>query len=91
MAFRPSLLLTKLGDRSGTVSNKRATIKVPSTVTDITGEEDKYTLDGCGFQLCHHEAKSPCQKDGYRDEEKLKEEYFPEMEQLLKDMYASQH
>jgi len=83
-----SLILTC--GHSGTVTNKRATIQAQAVVTDITGHEDEYTLDSCGFQLCRHEARSRCHEDGYRDGDKVKAEYFPEMEQLLKDVCVFQ-
>jgi hypothetical protein len=51
------------------------------TVHDITGDEDKYTLDSHGFQFVKHESK---EKD-FLDDKKIKAEYYPEVEQLLKD------
>ena len=51
------------------------------TVHDIAGDEDKYTLDSHGFQIYNHESK---EKD-FLDDEKIKAEYYPETEQLLKD------
>ncbi|RMZ80624.1 hypothetical protein DV738_g2585, partial [Chaetothyriales sp. CBS 135597] len=50
-------------------------------VHDIRGETDKYTLDGNGFQIYSHESK---EKD-FLDDDKIKAEYYPETEQLLKD------
>jgi hypothetical protein len=50
-------------------------------VNDITGEEDKYTFDTHGFQIYKHESE---EKD-FQDEEKIKNDYYPEIEQLLKD------
>ena len=64
------------------VTNERATVSKPVTVTDITGEEDKYTLDSCGFQLFPHESK----EKEFLDEAKFKDAYFRETEQLLKDV-----
>lgn len=55
------------------------------TVTDITGRELDYTLDGNGFQIYYHESK---EKD-FLDDEKIKHEYYPETEQLLKDAYVN--
>ncbi|KAK5655623.1 hypothetical protein OQA88_5554 [Cercophora sp. LCS_1] len=51
------------------------------TVTDITGDEDKYTLDSHGFQIYKH---TSTEKD-FVDDAKIKAEYYPETEQLLKD------
>jgi hypothetical protein len=56
------------------------------TVTDITGQEGMFTLDSVGFQLCHHEVKSDCREEGYRDKDKVEAEYYAEMEQLLKNV-----
>ncbi|EOO00962.1 putative 7alpha-cephem-methoxylase p8 chain related protein [Phaeoacremonium minimum UCRPA7] len=50
-------------------------------VTDITGDEDKYGLDSHGFKIYKHESS---EKD-FLDDEKIKAEYYPETEQLLKD------
>jgi hypothetical protein len=50
-------------------------------VHDISGEEDKYTLDSHGFQYVKHESK---EKD-FLDDEQIKAQYYPEIEQLLKD------
>jgi hypothetical protein len=68
------------------VTNERATIATRVTVKDISGEEEKYTLNNCGFQLVHHETKSSCTEDGYRDVQRIQSEYFPECEQLLKNV-----
>ncbi|KAK3671634.1 hypothetical protein LTR78_008557 [Recurvomyces mirabilis] len=51
------------------------------TVHDISGEEDKYTLDSHGFQIYNHAS----QEKEFRDDNKIKAEYYPETEQLLKD------
>ncbi|KAF2802124.1 uncharacterized protein BDZ99DRAFT_402248 [Mytilinidion resinicola] len=51
------------------------------TITDVRGSEDKYTLDGNGFQIYPHVS---AEKD-FVDDDKLKAEYYPETEQLLKD------
>ncbi|KAL4809855.1 hypothetical protein BDV18DRAFT_129762 [Aspergillus unguis] len=54
---------------------------LPVTVRDVSGHELEYTLDGNGFQFYYHESK---EKD-FLDDEKIKREYYPETEQLLKD------
>ncbi|KAK3938017.1 amino acid permease-domain-containing protein [Diplogelasinospora grovesii] len=51
-------------------------------VTDISGNEDNYTLDSHGFQVYRHASR---EKD-FVDDEKIKAEYYPETEQLLKDV-----
>lgn len=52
-----------------------------ATVHDISGDESKYTLDSHGFQYVKHES---VEKD-FENDEKIKEQYYPEIEQLLKD------
>jgi hypothetical protein len=56
---------------------------IPATIHDISGHELDYTLDGNGFQLYYHES----QEKDFLDDEKIKREYYPETEQLLKDAY----
>ena len=51
------------------------------TVHDISGEEDRYALDSHGFQIYRHES----QEKEFNDDDKIKAEYWPETEQLLKD------
>ncbi|KIX97415.1 uncharacterized protein Z520_06867 [Fonsecaea multimorphosa CBS 102226] len=50
-------------------------------IHDVSGDEDKYTIDSHGFQYIRHESK---EKD-FVDNDKIKAEYYPEVEQLLKD------
>lgn len=51
------------------------------TVRDVRGSEDNFTLDKNGFQFYKHVST---EKD-FLDDEKIKAEYYPETEQLLKD------
>lgn len=51
------------------------------TVNDIRGEVDKYTLEKNGFQIYPHVS---AEKD-FLDDDKIRAEYYPETEQLLKD------
>ena len=60
---------------------ERPSVEVPVTVHDVSGRELDYTLDSNGFQFYYHESK---EKD-FVDDEKIKREYYPEVEQLLKD------
>lgn len=50
-------------------------------VHDIRGEEDKYSLDSTGFQVLQHASS---EKD-FQDDAQIKETYYPEIEQILKD------
>ena len=51
-------------------------------VHDIRGEEDKYTLDSTGFEICKHVS----QETAFEDDEEIKKIYYPEVEELLKAM-----
>jgi len=53
---------------------------VTVTVHDIRGTEDKYTLDTTGFQIANHVS----QEKDFVDEEKIKNNYYKETEELLK-------
>lgn len=50
-------------------------------VTDITGREEEFRLDNHGFQVYKHTSK----EKEFVDDGKIKGEYYPEVEQLLKD------
>lgn len=52
------------------------------TVHDVAGREKEYTLDGNGFQFHQH---TSVEKD-FLDDEQIKAQYYPETEQLLKDV-----
>lgn len=49
-------------------------------VHDIRGEEDKYSLDGTGFQVYRHVSR----ETAFEDEGEIKERYYPEVEEILK-------
>jgi hypothetical protein len=51
------------------------------TVTDITGNENAFTLDSHGFQIVRHKSA----ETDFLDDAKIKAEYYPETEQLLRD------
>ena len=52
-----------------------------ATIHDVRGREEDYTLDGNGFQYAKH---ASIEKD-FVDDDKVKRDYYPEVEQLLKD------
>ncbi|KAI1098326.1 amino acid permease-domain-containing protein [Jackrogersella minutella] len=54
----------------------------PVHITDVRGHESEYTLDGNGFQYVSHVA----QEKDFEDDEHIKAVYYPETEQLLKDV-----
>lgn len=53
-----------------------------ATIRDVRGQESAYTLDGNGFQFHKH---STTERD-FKDDEQIKRAYYPEVEQLLKDV-----
>ncbi|KAF9249580.1 hypothetical protein DTO006G1_6649 [Penicillium roqueforti] len=59
----------------------RPVVPLVTTIHDISGHELDYKLDSHGFQLYYHES----QEKDFLDDEKIKREYYPETEQLLKD------
>ena len=61
---------------------ERPTQPLDVTVQDIRGDEDKYTLDNQGFQIHKH---TSVEKD-FLDDDQIKAQYYPEVEQLLKDV-----
>ncbi|KAI1855822.1 hypothetical protein JX265_012085 [Neoarthrinium moseri] len=62
------------------VTNERPTIAFQVTVEDVTGQEGHFTLDSHGFQFCRHESNEKL----FNDEQRIKCEYFPEAEKLLR-------
>jgi hypothetical protein len=62
----------------------KPSVSLPVTIHDVSGHELDYSLDGNGFQFYYHEST---EKD-FLDDEKIKKEYYPETEQLLKDAYV---
>ncbi|KAK3309257.1 uncharacterized protein B0T15DRAFT_430722 [Chaetomium strumarium] len=60
----------------------RPSVSVDVDVTDISGQEDKYTLDVQGFQVVRHESSVK----EFHDDDLTKRVYYPEVEQLLKDV-----
>ncbi|KAJ5310407.1 ATP-dependent RNA helicase mrh4 [Penicillium atrosanguineum] len=59
----------------------KPSISLPVIIQDVSGHELDYSLDGNGFQFYYHKS---AEKD-FLDDEKIKQEYYPETEQLLKD------
>lgn len=53
----------------------------PTTVKDVRGRENEYSLDSNGFQFYRH----PSVEKGFVDDEQIKDQYYKEVEQLLKD------
>ncbi|KAH9895347.1 hypothetical protein F4778DRAFT_794211 [Xylariomycetidae sp. FL2044] len=51
-------------------------------ITDVSGREAEFTLDGNGFQF----HRRPAQEKDFLDDDHIKAVYYPETEQLLKDV-----
>lgn len=52
------------------------------TVTDVSGQEGSFTLDKHGFQYLSHASA----ETGFDDEQAILANYYPECEQLLKEV-----
>ncbi|KAL2213157.1 hypothetical protein CC79DRAFT_1345707 [Sarocladium strictum] len=67
----------------GRISNKRPHKSHSFVVHDIAGDEDKYTLDGQGFQFCRHVS---LQEETFTDEEQIRTTYYQECAELIKSV-----
>ncbi|KAI1434639.1 hypothetical protein GGR50DRAFT_694855 [Xylaria sp. CBS 124048] len=67
-----------------TVQNERPYIPKPMIIHDVTGDEDKYTLDKHGFQYCRSDTQ--LHDTDFHDKELVEARYYPEAKQLLKDI-----
>ncbi|KAJ4305756.1 hypothetical protein N0V90_001287 [Kalmusia sp. IMI 367209] len=66
----------------GRISNKRPHRPHNFIVTDVTGDEEEYSLDSHGFQFCRHKS---VEKD-FIDEQAIQTIYYEECRQLLKNI-----
>ncbi|KAK0731043.1 hypothetical protein B0H67DRAFT_597001 [Lasiosphaeris hirsuta] len=66
----------------GRITNERPHRAHRFIVTDISGDEDQYTLDSHGFQYYRHESR----ENLFTDEQAIRTAYYDECEQLLKDV-----
>ena len=64
----------------GRITNLRPHQSHKFVISDVTGEEEKYTLDGHGFQFYRMESN----EKEFVDDHRVEAEYYPECEQLLK-------
>lgn len=71
-------------------------VESPVSITDVTGEEDKYKLDINGFQFVKHASRFSDSlaslKSRYSVKDELDEtvrEHYAEMENLLREVLAS--
>jgi hypothetical protein len=66
----------------GRITNERPHNAHDVTVTDVTGDEEKYTLDTHGFQYVRHQSR----EQDFTDEERIQTAYYDECVKLLKDV-----
>lgn len=66
----------------GKVTNKRPHRPHDFVVIDITGEEERYSLDTHGFQYCKHESK----EKRFTDDQAIQTAYYEECRTLLTDL-----
>jgi len=66
----------------GRISNERPHLAHDVVVTDVSGDEDLYSLDSHGFQYVRHESR----ETDFTEEQAIRETYYKECEQLLKDV-----
>lgn len=66
----------------GRITNERPHLPHSVVVSDVSGDEDHYTLDSHGFQYC----RSPSDEREFTDDKKIESEYYSECKQLLKDV-----
>ncbi|KAK8104939.1 hypothetical protein PG999_008298 [Apiospora kogelbergensis] len=64
----------------GRITNERPHLPHQFTVSDVTGHEGDYTLDGQGFQYLRHSS----QEKEFVDEQRIRDVYYPECAALLK-------
>ncbi|KAH8599195.1 methyltransferase-like protein [Bisporella sp. PMI_857] len=66
----------------GHITNERAHLPHKFIISDVSGDEGQYTLDGHGFQYL----LSPSAEKDFIDDQKIEQEYYPECEKLLKEL-----
>jgi hypothetical protein len=71
----------------GHISNERPHLAHNFTVTDITGNENDYTLDTTGFQYIHHSSR----EQTFTSEHSIQTTYYPECRQLLTSITGAAH
>ena len=73
--YSPSVELPEGKSRSNIGSESH-----PATIHDVRGKEDTVGLDKTGFQFVKHKSS----ETEFLDEERIKEVYYKEVEELLK-------
>lgn len=73
-------------DISTQVTNERPMVPVVVTVTDVSGQEDRFTLDAHGFQYVRHASAHAHSIVDNDSGQAIRNGYYRECEQLLKDV-----
>ncbi|KAF4461597.1 Catalyzes late reaction in the cephamycin biosynthetic pathway [Fusarium albosuccineum] len=68
-------------------ARKRSTFNQPcvdqeTLIRDITGEEEKFTLDKSAFQLCHHKTKMA----NFQDDDLIQKVYYEEVREFVQNI-----
>ncbi|KAF2715496.1 hypothetical protein K504DRAFT_366065 [Pleomassaria siparia CBS 279.74] len=71
----------------GRITNERPHLKHNVVVSDITGDEQQYTLDSHGFQYCQH---TSIEKD-FLDDAAIEASYYPECASFLRSITGASH
>ena len=58
--------------------------ETPQTVHDVRGHESNFSLDVHGFEFHHHPTK-----ETFEDQDKIKQEHYNEVAELLKSKYVT--
>lgn len=66
----------------GRITNERPHLPHRFAISDVTGHEDDFTLDGQGFQYLGH--PSVLEEADFANEQRIREHYYPECAELLK-------
>lgn len=64
----------------GRIENRRPHKSHQFLISDVSGCEDRYTLDSHGFQYCHHRSD----EELFVDDEQIRSIYYPECAELVK-------
>lgn len=67
----------------GRISNKRPHKSHTFVISDVTGEEEDYTLDSHGFQYC---LQQPSSESSFLEDEQIREVYYPECRELVRSV-----
>ncbi|KAH7075922.1 hypothetical protein BKA63DRAFT_533480 [Paraphoma chrysanthemicola] len=66
----------------GRITNDRPHLAHDFMVTDVSGDEHKYSLDGNGFQYCRHSSS----EEDFINDKAIETAYYDECKQLLKEV-----